>query len=281
MNNMAYGKTMELFFVDGTPEGIIIAELTNWNGTAIKISRKEVPDCQRTDITGVGVYFLFCQDDDEESVYIGESENVLSRLKQHITSYNKDKEKFYWSQAVVFVGSRLDKALIRYIENRFVIMAKEAGHYKILTSSTFQNAILKESQIATCEEFIDNMSLIINALGYNVLEAPKESVDENEYLYCTGAGSNSKGFVSSDGFTVVKGSVVSDHIVPSMKTRAKSYHDLRLKLVDEGVIVDRVFTKNYEFRSPSAAAAVIQGRSSNGKIDWKTKTGLMLKQLDI
>ncbi len=31
-----HGKTMEVFWFDGTGDGIITAELSNWNGEAIK-----------------------------------------------------------------------------------------------------------------------------------------------------------------------------------------------------------------------------------------------------
>lgn len=34
---MAYGKTIELFLVNGTADSLVTAELSNWNGKAIKI----------------------------------------------------------------------------------------------------------------------------------------------------------------------------------------------------------------------------------------------------
>lgn len=54
---MAYGKEIELFLVNGTADSLITAELSNWNGKAIKIPRTEVAACDRDDIKGVGVYF--------------------------------------------------------------------------------------------------------------------------------------------------------------------------------------------------------------------------------
>ena len=79
---MAYGKTIELFLVNGTADSLITAELSNWNGRALKIPRIEVSSCMRDDITQAGVYFLFCkEDDDSDSVYIGEAENVKERIR--------------------------------------------------------------------------------------------------------------------------------------------------------------------------------------------------------
>jgi len=277
---MAYGKAIELFLVNGTAESLITAELSNWNGKAIKIPRTEVSSCERDDIKGVGVYFLICQEDDgTDSVYIGEAENVLDRLTQHLRDFQSGKEKYYWNTAVIFVGRDLNKALIRYLENRFVEIAKECGRYTVLTKNTYKNTVLKEAQIASMEEFIDNVKILINTLGYKVLVPVPKANDETIYLYCKGSGASAKGFVSAGGFTVLEGSTVSDHTVPSLETKGKSYYNLRNALIKDGTISDRVFTRDYEFKTPSAASAVILGHTSNGNVDWKTADGTKLKDL--
>jgi len=277
---MAYGKAIELFLVNGTAESLITAELSNWNGKAIKIPRTEVSSCERDDIKGVGIYFLICQEDDgTDSVYIGEAENVLDRLTQHLRDYQSGKEKYYWNTAVIFVGRDLNKALIRYLENRFVEIAKECGRYTVLTKNTYKNTVLKEAQIASMEEFIDNVKILINTLGYKVLVPVPKADDETIYLYCKGSGASAKGFVSAGGFTVLEGSTVSDHTVPSLETKGKTYYNLRNALIKDGTISDRVFTRDYEFKAPSAASAVILGHTSNGNVDWKTADGTKLKDL--
>ena len=277
---MAYGKAIELFLVNGTAESLITAELSNWNGKAIKIPRTEVSSCERDDIKGVGVYFLICQEDDgTDSVYIGEAENVLDRLTQHLRDFQSGKEKYYWNTAVIFVGRDLNKALIRYLENRFVEIAKECGRYTVLTKNTYKNTVLKEAQIASMEEFIDNVKILINTLGYKVLVPVPKANDETIYLYCKGSGASAKGFVSAGGFTVLEGSTVSDHTVPSLETKGKSYYNLRNALIKDGTISDRVFTRDYEFKAPSAASAVILGHTSNGNVDWKTTDGTKLKDI--
>jgi hypothetical protein len=52
-----------------------------------------------------------------------------------------------------------------------------------------------------------------------------------------------------------------------------SYGRLFTELVQTGVLAEhddlRVFAENYAFKSPSAAAAVINGRPANGTIEWK------------
>lgn len=102
---MAYGKAIELFLVDGDANGLITAELSNWNGKAIKIPRTDVKNSTRQDITEAGVYFLFCQEDDgSDSVYIGEAENVQKRLihfRPH-RSFFRNTRKMLFSTAQSF-----------------------------------------------------------------------------------------------------------------------------------------------------------------------------------
>ena len=280
MQNFMHGKVIELFLVNGSADSLTTAELSNWNGKAIKIPRTEISGCHREDIKGVGVYFLMCQEDDgTDSVYIGEAENVLDRLNQHLRDFQSGKEKYYWTTAVIFVGRDLNKALIRYLENRFVEIAKECGRYSVLTKNTYKNTVLKESQIASMEEFIDNVKILINTLGYKVLVPAPEAAEDTVYLYCKGSGASAKGFVSVGGFTVLAGSIVSDHTVPSLETGGRAYFNLRNVLVKEGVMKDDRFQRDYEFNAPSAASTVVLGCPSNGNVDWKTETGIKLKDL--
>ena len=230
---MAYGKAIELFLANGTADSLITAELSNWNGKAIKIPRVEVADCKREDIRGAGVYFLFCHDDveDVDSVYIGEAENVHERLVQHLRDFNADKEKYEWNTAVIFLGRDLNKALIRYLENNLVEQARKCNRYEVLTKNTYKNTVLKESQIAAMDEFIDNVKILINALGYKVLEPSRKKAvntnSENELLYLTTGSVNAKGMVTVEGFLVLAGSLVNEKT--SEKSLSKGMVKLRRK----------------------------------------------------
>ena len=276
---MSHGKAIELFLVNGTAESLVTAEIYNWNGKAIKIPRTEVAECDRDDVRGVGVYFLMCHGDDGgDSVYIGEAENVYERLKQHLQGYQSGKEEYYWNTAIVFVGRDLNKALIRYLEDRLVEIAKECGRYAILTKNTYKKTVLKESQQASMEEFIDNVKLLVGALGYKVLTPMPKADEKTVYLYLKGKEASAKGFVSPGGFTVLKGSTVSEKIAPKFAIHSKTYYRLRNALIDDGTIKDGAFTRDYEFTCPTAAAIVILGHAG-AFTGWKTDTGVKLKEL--
>lgn len=280
---MAYGKTIELFLVNGTADSLITAELSNWNGKALKIPRIEVAACNRDDITQAGVYFLFCKEDDgSDSVYIGEAENVKERLVQHLRDYQAEKEKFHWNTAVIFVGRDLNKALIRYLENRFVEIARSCKRYLVLTKNTYRNTVMKESQVAVMEEFVDNVKVLINALGYKVLDPLLQTGNsvsgEDEMLYITIGNASAQGMVTPEGFVVLKGATVNE------KTSAKSLNagmkKLRDRIFAEGKVDNLVTTEDILFSSSSAAADFVLGYSASGPRTWKAKDGRTLKEIE-
>ena len=281
---MTYGKVIELFLVNGTADSFITAELSNWNGMAVKIPRVELSSCNNDDITKPGVYFLFCKEDDgSDSVYIGEAENVQERLKQHVRDYQSEKETYYWNTAVIFVGRDLNKAMIRYLENQFVQIARESKRYLVLTKNTYQNTVLKDSQKAVMEEFIDNVKTLINALGYKVLEPlvqadlPSSKIDD-EVLYITSGSVNARGMVTSEGFVVLSGTTVNETTAQSL---SPGMLKLRKDLLDSTKVENLTTIEDILFSSSSAAADFVLGYSASGPRSWKAKNGRTLKEIEI
>ena len=273
-----------MFLVNGTADSLITAELSNWNGMAVKIPRVELSSCNNDDITKPGVYFLFCKEDDgSDSVYIGEAENVQERLKQHVRDYQSDKETYYWNTAVIFVGRDLNKAMIRYLENQFVQIARESKRYLVLTKNTYQNTVLKDSQKAVMEEFIDNVKTLINALGYKVLE-PLVQADlssrkiDDEVLYITSGSVNARGMVTSEGFVVLSGTTVNETTAQSL---SPGMLKLRKDLLDSTKVENLTTIEDILFSSSSAAADFVLGYSASGPRSWKAKNGRTLKEIEI
>lgn len=281
---MTFGKTIEFFLVNGTADSIITAELSNWNGKAIKIPRIEIPSCNRDDICGTGVYFLFCKEDDgTDSVYIGEAENIKDRLVQHIRDNQNEKEKYYWNTAVLFTGSDLNKALIRYLENRLVEITKSSKRYKVLTKNTFKNTVLKESQVSAMEEFIENIKILINALGYKVLEPLVDksnkgaSADASEEYSLSIGSVSATGVVTSEGFVVYKGAIINSTPAKSISPGALKLRD---QLITEGKVKDWKTTEDILFSSSSFAAGFVLGYSASGPKNWKAQDGRTLKEIE-
>ena len=280
---MAYGKSIELFLANGTADSLITAELSNWNGKAIKIPRIEVADCDRDDIKGPGVYFLFCKgEDDSDSVYIGESETIKDRLIQHLRDYTADKEKYYWITAVIFTGRDLNKTLVRYLEDRLVQLARASKRYTVLTKNTYSKTVIKESQVAAMEEFIDNIRILINALGYKVLEPQVQETapgsEKQELLYLNMGNASAKGIVTTEGFVVFAGAVINQKT--SSKSLAKAAVNRREKILASDKVKDLVTVEDILFPSSSAAADFITAYSVSGPANWKNAAGVSLKELE-
>ena len=275
---MTHGKSIEFYLVNGTADGMEIAELSNWNGKAIKILRNEVATCDREDFQGAGVYFLFCSGEDgAEGLYLGEAENVKERLRQHIRDAKTGKEPYYWNTAVCFFGQDLNKTMIRYLEHRFAELVELCGRSRLLTKKTYGRTVMKEWHRAAMEEFIENAGIVMNALGYRVLVPRPTPSAATHYFFCQASGACAKGFPTDTGFLVLKGSRLSARTVASFERHGGRYFRLRGELEADGTVVDGVFSRDYEFNSPSAASSVVCGRMSNGLKDWIDETGKVLR----
>lgn len=280
---MKFGKTIKIFLIDGDPNGRMSCELSNWSGKAYKIPRIKVKDCSdREDLTtSTGVYLLFGKDDDgKNQVYIGEAETILKRLNQQLTS------KDFWNETIVFISKddNLNKAHVKYLENRLHEIAKSANRYKVDNSIVPTQSSISESDRAEMEEFIEYIKLLVNTLGHKVFEEKREFKPKQKqatFFIKAARGADGQGEPTSDGFVVFKGSKAAATIVNSMTSNFITY---RQKLIDEGVLVDKgeffEFTDDYIFSSPSTAAVMVMGRNANGLTEWKSKDGKTLKDFE-
>ena len=279
---MKFGKTIKIFLVDGEPNGRMTCELSNWSGKAYKIPRIKVKDCiDRNDLVSTGVYLLLGKDEEgKELVYIGEAESILKRLNQHLN------QKDFWNEAIVFISKdeNLNKAHVKYLENRLHNIAHSAKRYKVENSIIPTQSSISESDRAEMEEFVENIKMLVNTLGHKVFDEkrdfkPKQKVEI--FAIKAARGADGQGEPTSDGFVVLKGSKAASTIVNSM---TPSFVKLRQKLIDEGVLVNKIeyfeFSDDYIFSSPSTAAVMVMGRNANGLSEWKLKDGKTLKEFE-
>ncbi len=279
---MKFGKTIKIFLIDGDPNGRMSCELSNWTGKAYKIPRIKVKDCaDREDLVSTGVYLLFGKDEEgKDLVYIGEAESIMKRLHQHLT------QKDFWHETIVFISKdeNLNKAHIKYIENRLFDIAKNANRYLVENSITPTQSSISESDRAEMEEFIANIKMLVNTLGHKVFEEKREFKQKQKqdvFFIKAVRGADAQGEPTSDGFVVFKGSKAASTTVNSMQ---QSFVNLRQSLMAKGVLKlngeNCEFTEDYIFSSPSTAAAMVMGRNANGLLEWKLKDGKSLKEFE-
>lgn len=212
-------------------------------------------------------------------MYIGEAEKMLTRLKQHL----KDTE--YWNDCITVISkdNLLNKAHVKYLENKFYLLAKDAERSIVVNSNIPTCSSISEYDEAMLQEFISNTKLLVNALGYKTFDTLEDSSmkrQNNQVLFYIKAarGADATGVVVSDGFAVLKGSSIAINTVPSMSANLLQ---LRTSLITKGIIDSEYrFLKDHIFTSPSLAAAVVMGRNANGRTEWKTIDNRTLKSIE-
>lgn len=281
---MKFGKTIKIFLLDGDPNGRMSCELSNWTGKAYKIPRIKIKDCvDRDDLNNTGIYLLFGKDEEGNDIaYIGEAETILKRLSQHIS------QKDFWNEAIVFVSKdeNLNKAHVKYLENRLHDIAKSTNRYKIENTNTPTKSTISESERAEMEEFLENIKLLVNTLGHKIFEEKRETISkqkipQNVFSIKAARGADAQGKPTSDGFVVFKGSKASPSTVASI---SPSFLKLRQRLIDKSVLRQSgetlEFADDYIFSSPSTAAVMVMGRNANGLEEWKLPNGKTLKEFE-
>ena len=277
------GKSIDLYLMDGTATGRWQATLSNWNCNSYKIPRADLKHCDDLpELHSPGVYFLFGRDDElgQPFVYVGESDDVFKRILQPHTF---EKDGSYWTEVVVLItpDGSLDKAKIKYLENRFHKIVIDTGRYLIKNSNTPPQSPVQKKVRDMLEAFIMNTQLIMPALGHKVFEPhPSAETDEtDELLYFSrnqGKGGKAIGKIAEDGFWVLKGSYIYPETADYLPSGIVAARHRYAELIDNHGILQR----DISFGSPSYASSFVCGKNSNGLIEWKNKEGVTLKVLN-
>lgn len=280
---MSEGRTVRLFLVEGSPTGLLAAEIMNWTGHVLVTPRSKLPDAlKRTECSRTGVYLLMGDDPSHPSkmrIYIGEADSVAERLKAH----SKDIAKDFWTHAYIVTSKdqNLTKAHVRYLESRLVELAKSAGRASVANGNDPAPKLLPESDIADMEFFIRQLEIVLPVLNVDVFR-PKKGPEKPDGQVPTNSTSgtplklvNVQNGVNASAVEF-DGEVV---VLAGSKGTGKSfatnnYASLREALIQDGSIQTVAdgsikFVQDVVFPSPSAAAAVLLNRNSNGRTEWR------------
>lgn len=276
--------------IDGTAYGPRLSEIGNWVGKAIYSPRAAVNKIMnRSEFDNPGIYCLKGDPTDDafdEKVYIGEAENIKTRLKQHLSDPNKD-----FKELIFFVSKDelLTKTQIRYLESRLVQLALAAKTAQIDNGNSPSLPTLHEADISDMEYFLEQIKLILPVMGFKFLisstadrnqdeETDDKKVHETYYI-------KSKSFKATmtetdQGYIIAKGSEGKKNLSNSC---TETYRNMRRKLVETQIMVEKgdklVFAEDAVFNSPSAASNMVLGRNSNGFTEWVTKKGQTFKEV--
>ena len=281
---MNKSATIKLFLPFGDAKGVRTAEISNWSGKAVAAPRSDLDHfLARAELAKPGVYILTGVDPDsgKPMAYIGEAESVSERIKQH-------KSKDFWNAAIAFVSKdeNLTKSHIRYLEGQLIRTASNVGRC-IITNNQSSGAKLPESDLNDMEVFLERISQLLPVLGSELLTpvvTPSTPEEPQVLLTCKMKGALASGMRTPNGFVVLKGSTAISQLRESVIANGPWIVTLRQQLLENGSLREQgellVFTKDVEFSSPSAAAAVVHAGNAAGPLAWKNSAGKTLKELE-
>jgi hypothetical protein len=279
---MNHGRTLKLFLVDGSPTGVITAQLGNWSGKAVVAPRTGLAALiAREEASRTGIYILVGPDlevQGRQRVYVGEGDNVRNRLRIH----DADPAKDFFTRACLIVSKdeNLTKAHGRYLESRLIAAIKTAGRAKLANGTAPDFAGLPEDERADMEAFLDHIEIILPVLGFDILQPLPEIAFGSvmpptvEFDLTTTFGANARMIERAGEFVVLKGSIARFHGVPSWSEGTRALRD---RLIDEGKLSKSddgsslVFQDDVAFESISVAASVVTARPQQGPVVWKVK----------
>lgn len=297
MSGGVLGRSLELYFIDGRPDGMLTAEVFNWTGHVLVTPRTRLKEAlSRPQSSFTGVYLLLGERDGKPLAYIGEGEDIAARMKSH--EANKD----WWTTAVLVTSAanNLHKAHAKFLESRLVEEARKVGVMPLDNGNTPPRPGLSESARANMEAFLDYLFMVLPAVRIDMFvqnvrpaeppasiapTSPREpaprpaSTGVRFSLEAKKHGLTATALLDDGEFVVLAGSQARGR--EDKPDGSSSYAHLFDELMRAGVLRPNgdhcVFAENYAFRSPSAAATVVLGFSANGTIIWKTATGQTYK----
>jgi len=281
-----FGRTIQLFLVDGKPTGLRKATIHGWTGLLFVSGASAFGDLTaRSEVDRTGVYILSGPDPDKPGltrVYIGSGNSVSERIEQSA------KKRDFWETAITVTTSDddLSKGHAEYLEARLIRPTAQAGRVTLDngTQPDTDRRRLPEADVANMEQFLSNLKIILPVIGLDMLKpqpravtqvakpAEERTVEEVHFEIRHKSGVQATAVEEDGEFVVLEGSealIGTGHV-------QQSYGGLKDKMIAEGALAphaaDRMrFAKPWPFTSPSAAAAVILDRNANGRLEWKVR----------
>lgn len=269
------GKTVTTYLVDGDPKGTRYAFISNKICQMFVVPRSNLSYLNEQEKLQKPAFYILIGEDEvtKPEAYIGETENFKERVRDH------DNKKSFWQKALIFVSKDADmtKVDVQYLEHKAIAEAKKANTFILNENKQIPKAPnLPEYQKDTINEFFEDVKFLTSFIGCNIFENTEPK--EEHLFYAKGnKGCYSKGIYNSSGFTVLKGSIIAKE-----STSSFSWKERRERLIAEytsNIGENLCMNSDKSFSSPSAAAQFCLGRSANGWIEWKDKTGETLDSI--
>lgn len=297
---MNTGRTLKLFLVDGAANGLLTAEIMNWTGHVLVGPRSRLAELiQRPESGRPALYILAGPDSGaslQTEIYIGETSKASRRLIQH-NKPEEDGGKDFWERACIITSKdpNLTSAHIFHLQGRLIELGRQALRAVVQNVKADKADDLPEPDLADMEFFLAQVLTILPVIGMDYFRPPPSVAAAGAQTgpgvpgLATSANATPatvsplfNGDLKTFGITA-KGRQINGEFVVSKGSMARlnwegvegGYTALFKELVQAGVLAPtpdgkfNIFTRDYAFSSPSAAAAVVSGRNANGRMHWR------------
>ena len=218
-------------------------------------------------------------------IYIGEGDPIIGRIAIHA------KEKQFWDSMIYItsLNNSLDKVQIQYLESKLCQIAIQAKTATLDNGNAPQLPSVNIASETNATNSLKHILDCVHMLGYrffdvanakmNVSPEPGEKSHHGVFVFVVSVRKQTiraTGTYTNGKITVQKGSQCSADMSNDWPNYIRT---LRQVLNQTGVVVNDstnarlVFQQDYEFSSPSSASGFIAGRTSNGKLEWKSEEG--------
>jgi len=300
---MAHPQTIQIFLPAGDPQGIRVAEIPTRIVRVIEVPRSLLGEFLRMpEADQVGVYFLFGDDETtgQMKVYVGQTGSLRMRLAQH----NAGRD--FWNRVVIALSltNSLTNTHASYLEWLSIQKARDAERFVLENGNSGAKPHTPAPLLADCTEIHETIRVLLSTLGYPVFDpvarravadaqdgpyqpdaadgAPNAGPELRRYI-CTGPDADARGVYTNEGFVVLAGSTGRAEAVASFQSTG--YFRLREQLIQQDALRTDgrrvVFVRDTLFKSPSAAAACVLGRTANGPLEWRDETGVPLWEHEV
>ena len=269
------GKTVTTYLVNGDPKGTRYAFISNKICQMFVVPRSNLDYLDKQKKLHKPAFYILIGEDEmaKPQAYIGETENFRERVKDH------DQRKTFWQKALIFVSKDADmtKTDVQYLEYLAVQQAKQINRYSIQENKqTPKEPNLPEYQKDAMDEFFEDIKFLTSFIGISIFETA--SVNQLPVFHFKRRGANARGVYDGNGFTVLRESVLSKDAVSSCHAIARRGMIIKdYSMTNENG--NPVLTSDISFSSPSTAASICGGCSSNGWVEWKNDKGQTLDEI--
>ena len=279
-------EVVELVLDDGTPDGLMVANIPNWVGVVVSSPRALLDRLKtRTEVHRAGIYLLAGPDpeiDGAIQTYIGEGDKIWDRISDH--HRNKDFWNIVIGITTTTAEADLSKSHIRYLEAKAISQIKEIGR-ATLSQNAPKIPKINESMRIFMDTFYDKMIKLLPLLGYPyltpIIEKSISHERDGSFVFMVESkGVKARAVQTNSELVVLKGSQASKEDAPSW-TSGKT---MRNRLIMEGALKDigacLEFTRDVSFNSPSQASNIVLARQTPGPITWKeVESGKTYKEI--